>query len=314
MPHTAGHPSLWYERRGSGEPFLLITGFGISGAVFEPVLDRYAERFSCIVFDNRGSGRSQAPLRPTSMPELAADTVGLLDELGIASAHVYGVSMGGMIAQEVALRFPERVRGLVLGCTSPGGPRSVRPTVRELRVVAAAAASAPRSPVDGTLAAVLFSERFRRDEPERARFLLEHFRRHLPAAQGVAAQLLASVFHDTVSRLDQVQAPTLVLHGERDVMAPLDNARMLAERIPNAELAIVPGAGHAYALERPDVSFDLFASWYARHAPIAPGVARRGLTARVEPVTRALGLPIGAARTGASLLARVAAPLSRARA
>jgi pimeloyl-ACP methyl ester carboxylesterase len=308
MPHTAGHPSLWYERRGSGEPLLLITGFGISGAVFEPVLDRYAERFSCIVFDNRGSGRSQAPLRPTSMPELAADAVGLLDELGIASAHVYGVSMGGMIAQEVALRFPERVRGLVLGCTSPGGPRAVRPTVRELRVVAAAAASAPRSPVDGTLAAVLFSERFRRDEPERARFLLEHFRRHLPAAQGVAAQLLASVFHDTVSRLDQVQAPTLVLHGERDVMAPLDNARMLAERIPNAELAIVPGAGHAYALERPDVSFDLFASWYARHAPIAPGVARRGLTARVEPVTRALGLPIGAARTGASLLARVTPP------
>ena len=308
MPHTAGHPSLWYERRGGGEPLLLITGFGISGAVFEPVLDRYAERFSCIVFDNRGSGRSQAPLRPTSMPELAADTVGLLDELGIASAHVYGVSMGGMIAQEVALRFPERVRGLVLGCTSPGGPRSVRPTVRELRVVAAAAASAPRSPVDGTLAAVLFSERFRRDEPERARFLLEHFRRHLPAAQGVAAQLLASVFHDTVSRLDQVQAPTLVLHGERDVMAPLDNARMLAERIPNAELAIVPGAGHAYALERPDVSFDLFASWYARHAPIAPGVARRGLTARVEPVTRALGLPIGAVRTGASLLARVTPP------
>jgi pimeloyl-ACP methyl ester carboxylesterase len=308
MPHTDGHPSLWYERRGSGEPLLLITGFGISGAVFEPVLDRYAERFSCIVFDNRGSGRSQAPLRPTSMPELAADAVGLLDELGIASAHVYGVSMGGMIAQEVALRFPERVRGLVLGCTSPGGPRAVRPTVRELRVVAAAAASAPRSPVDGTLAAVLFSERFRRDEPERARFLLEHFRRHLPAAQGVAAQLLASVFHDTVSRLDQVQAPTLVLHGERDAMAPLDNARMLAERIPNAELAIVPGAGHAYALERPDVSFDLFASWYARHAPIAPGVARRGLTARVEPVTRALGLPIGAARTGASLLARVTPP------
>jgi pimeloyl-ACP methyl ester carboxylesterase len=308
MPHTAGRPSLWYERRGSGAPLLLITGFGISGAVFEPVLDRYAERFSCIVFDNRGSGRSQAPLRPTSMPELAADAVGLLDELGIASAHVYGVSMGGMIAQEVALRFPERVRGLVLGCTSPGGPRAVRPTVRELRAVAAAAAGAPRSPVDSTLAAVLFSERFRRDEPERAHFLLEHFRRHLPAAQGVAAQLLASVFHDTVSRLDQVQAPTLVLHGERDVMAPLGNARMLAERIPNAELAIVPGAGHAYALERPDVSFNLFASWYARHAPIAPGVARRGLTARVEPVTRALGLPIGAARTGASLLARATPP------
>jgi len=308
MPHTAGRPSLWYERRGSGAPLLLITGFGISGAVFEPVLDRYAERFSCIVFDNRGSGRSQAPLRPTSMPELAADAVGLLDELGIASAHVYGVSMGGMIAQEVALRFPERVRGLVLGCTSPGGPRAVRPTFRELRAVATAAAGAPRSPVDSTLAAVLFSERFRRDEPERAHFLLEHFRRHLPAAQGVAAQLLASVFHDTVSRLDQVQAPTLVLHGERDVMAPLGNARMLAERIPNAELAIVPGAGHAYALERPDVSFNLFASWYARHAPIAPGVARRGLTARVEPVTRALGLPIGAARTGASLLARATPP------
>ena len=116
----------------------------------------------------------------------------------------------------------------------------MRPTVRELRVVAAAAASAARSPVADTLAAVLFSERFRRDEPERARFLLEHFRRHLPAAHGVAAQLLASAFHDTVSRLDQVQAPTLVLHGERDLLAPLDNARMLAERIPDAELPSSP--------------------------------------------------------------------------
>jgi 3-oxoadipate enol-lactonase len=303
MPYTAGRPSLWYERRGGGEPLLLITGFGISGAVFEPVLDAHAQRFHCIAYDNRGAGRSQAPLRPMSMPELAADAVALLDDLSIDSAHVYGVSMGGMIAQEIAVRFPDRVRGLVLGCTSPGGPRAVRPTLGAVRVVAAAAAGSGRSPLQGGLAACLFSARFRREEPERVRFLLEHFRRHLPPPHGVAGQFWASAFHDTVSRLDQIQAPTLVLHGEKDVMAPLENARMLARDIPDAELAIVAGAGHAYALERPAEAFAALATWFDRHAPIAPGAPRTGLTARVEPMTRALGLPIGALRTGASLIA-----------
>ena len=123
--------ALHHERRGGGEPLLLVTGFTISAAVFEPVLELYGGRIECITYDNRGSGRSGAPLRPTSMAELAADAAGLLRELGVESAHVCGLSMGGMIAQELAIRFPERVRGLVLGGTTPGGPRAARPALGE---------------------------------------------------------------------------------------------------------------------------------------------------------------------------------------
>jgi 3-oxoadipate enol-lactonase len=117
MPYAGIDPRLYWTRSGAGEePMLFITGFTISSAVFDPVLPLYEDRFECVTYDNRSSGRSDAPLRLTSMPEFAGDAVRVLDAAGIQSAHVYGLSMGGMIAQELAIRFPERVRGLVLGC------------------------------------------------------------------------------------------------------------------------------------------------------------------------------------------------------
>jgi pimeloyl-ACP methyl ester carboxylesterase len=270
------------SRHGSGEPLLFITGFAISSAVFRPVLDLYASRFECIRYDHRGGVA-------TSMPELAADAAGVIRSLGLDSAHVYGISMGGMVAQELALRFPERVRGLVLAATTPGGPRAFRPAAGEL--------------VRGKW---LFSPAFRREHPERVRELLPYFEVRTSA---LWAHWWASVYHDTVSRLGQIQAPTLVMHGGEDVMSPVDNARLLAERIPNAELVIVPGAGHAFPLERPRESFEAVAGFLDR--PIAAGQARTGVVARAEPLTRALGLPIGAARTGASLAGLVADRLRR---
>ena len=302
MPYALRRPRLWYERQGSGEPLLLVTGFTISAAVFEPILPLYAQRFDCITYDNRGSGRSGAPPWPTSMPELAADAARLLDALEVDSAHVYGLSMGGMIAQELALRFPERVRGLILGGTTPGGPRALRPGLRELRALGAATAGGLREPGRPWLAGWLFSPEFRRERPGHVRHLLEHFDRHRARPQGALAHWWASVYHDTVARLPDVQAPTLVLHGERDAMAPIGNARLMAERIPDAELAIVEGAGHAYLLERPEASLDIVTAWLDRRGPIAPGRPHGALTRRTEPVTRALGLPIGAMRTGRSLL------------
>jgi 3-oxoadipate enol-lactonase len=303
VPYALRRPRLWYERQGTGEPLLLITGFTISSAVFEPVLPLYAQRFDCITYDNRGSGRSGAPPMPTSMPELAADAARLLDALEIESAHVLGLSMGGMIAQELALRFPECVRGLVLGGTTPGGPRAVRPGLAELRALAAATAGGLREPGRPWLAGWLFSDRFRAEQPERVRERLRHLDRHRAPAHGAAAHLWASVYHDTVARLGNVQAPTLVLHGAQDAMAPLANARLLAARIPGAELRVVPDAGHAFLLERPKETFDLLTGWLDPREPIAAGRPNQGVAARAEPLTRRLGLPIGAARTGASLLA-----------
>jgi pimeloyl-ACP methyl ester carboxylesterase len=230
------------------------------------------------------------------MPELAADAAGLLTGLGLENAHVYGLSMGGMVAQELALRFPQRVRGLVLGATTSGGPRALRPTLGELSALAAGS----RGRRDW-LAAALFSPAFRREHPERVARLLPYFARHPAPRHGVLSHWWATVYHDTTARLGQIQAPTLVLHGERDSLAPLGNARALAERIPDAELAVVPGAGHAYALERPDAACALVADWLERRSPIAPGRPRRGLMARAEPLTRPFGLPVGALRTGGSL-------------
>jgi pimeloyl-ACP methyl ester carboxylesterase len=235
------------------------------------------------------------------MAELAADAAALLRELGVESAHAYGLSMGGMIAQELAIRFPERVRGLVLGGTTPGGPRAARPTLKELGALGGAAAGGWRDGARSWLGEWVFSERFRREHPERARELLRHFGQHRATPQGVWAHWWASVYHDTGSRLHCIQAPTLVMHGEQDAMAPISNARLLAERIPDAELCIVPGSGHAFMLERPEESFDLLTGWLDRRGPIAAGSPRSGAAARAEPLTRALGLPIGAARTGASL-------------
>jgi pimeloyl-ACP methyl ester carboxylesterase len=210
--------------------------------------------------------------------------------------------MGGMIAQELAIRFPERVRALVLGGTTPGGPRAARPGLRELQALGVAAAGGWREGGRPWLGAWLFSEEFRREQPERVRFLLEHFARHRASPQGAAAHWWATVYHDTCSRLGRIQAPTLVMHGGADTMAPIANAELLADRIPDATLAVVPNAGHAYVLERPEESLALLTDWLDAREPVPAGRPNGGLAARAEPVTRALGLPIGAARTGRSLL------------
>jgi 3-oxoadipate enol-lactonase len=306
MPYTGGRHRLYYERRGSGEPLLLITGFTISSAIFDPIRPLYEDRFDCISYDHRGSGRSAAPFIPTSMPELAGDAVRVLDELGIDSAHVYGLSMGGMVAQEMAIRFPDRVRGLVLGCSTAGGPRAIRPSLAEWGALLGAITGGLRQPGRPWLAGALFSPEFRRDDPERVRELLEFFAAHRAPPHGAWAHFVASVYHDTVSRLRCIEAPTLVLHGERDAMAPLANARLLTDRISDATLRVVPGAGHAYGLERPEESRDLFFEWFDSRAPIAAGRARSDRAAAFEPVGRALGLPLGALRTGRSLMGFVA--------
>jgi hypothetical protein len=158
-----------------------------------------------------------------------------------------------------------------------------------------------REPGRPWLSAALFSEEFRRERPDEVRRLLRHFAAHRAPAYGAWAHLMASVYHDTSSRLHLIQAPTLVMHGECDAMAPRANAELLARKIPDAEMAIVPGAGHAYGLERPQASRDLMFDWLDRRGEITPGRPRTGVTARAEPFTRALGLPIGALRTGVSL-------------
>jgi 3-oxoadipate enol-lactonase len=249
---------LYYERHGAGDPLLLITGWTISSAVFEPVLDLYAEHFEVILYDHRGSARSQGS-SPVTMGALAADASRLLTALRIPRALAYGLSMGGMVAQELALNHPARVRGLVLGGTTPGGPFAPKLGPKELFSIARGGLAER-----GIRAPLLFSSAFRREHPERVRELVRHFKLHRSSAATIAAQTLASARFATGHRLGRLRAPTLVMHGERDDLVPLAAGRVLAAQIPDAELAVVPGTGHAYALEAPQASLDLLLAWYER--------------------------------------------------
>jgi pimeloyl-ACP methyl ester carboxylesterase len=242
---------LYYEVYGEGEPLLLIMGLGANHLSWTPQIPVYAREFQVIVFDNRGTGQSDfSEGVDYTIPLLADDAAALLDFLGIDAAHVYGVSVGGMIAQEMALRHPERVRSLILGATSPGGTHAAAPDPQALQGLLDQGAAVDRV-VNPALLDVLFSPAYLAEQGSE---LLEKFQRlaDYPATspEAYAAQLRAVARHDTYDRLPDIAAPTLVLHGTDDPLLPVGNAHILAERIPGAKLVLFEGARHAYLLEK----------------------------------------------------------------
>ena len=242
---------LYYEVYGEGEPLLLIMGLGANHLSWTAQIPVYSREFRAIVFDNRGTGRSDLPADAEyTIPVLADDAAALLDGLGVDSAHVYGVSMGGMIAQEMALRHPEKVRSLILGATSPGGPNAVAPEPEAIRSLLDQGAAVDRS-INPALLGVLFSPGFVADHGSELASAFQGMADY-PATSPEAyqAQLRAAAAHNTYDRLPDISAPTLVLHGTDDPLLPAGNAHILAERIPGAKLVLLEGARHAYLLEK----------------------------------------------------------------
>ena len=296
---TAGRPALHVDDRGSGEPVLLITGWTISSAIFDPVVALYTPHVRCVSYDHRGSGRSAAWLGPVSMAMLATDAARVLDELGIESAHVAGVSMGGQVALELALRMPHRVKSLMLLGTGAGTPA---PTPASLRDKGAAAGRLLRDSVERrrpSLGAALFSERFRREHPQRAADLARPFLQYPAPPWTAVSQLLASGFFDRVADLRRVRAPTLIVHGDADLLVPLDAAHVLAAGIPGAELHVVEGAGHGAALEAADGVARVLLDWVERQADAEPPPPPSEWERRRERATRPLALHSGALRLAA---------------
>ena len=187
---------------------------------------------------------------------MADDAVSVLDAAGVERAHVYGFSLGGMVAQQLALRHPDRVRSLVLGATHPGGPRAVRPSAD---VIAFFRRRASMTAKDAARASVPFNygPRCRREHKDR---IAEDIRRRLAhpfPEQAYRAQMVAAALHNCYRRLQRIEAPTLVVHGRQDRMVPVANAEILAERIPGAELRILDDAGHLYSTEQPEVDEEI---------------------------------------------------------
>jgi 3-oxoadipate enol-lactonase len=244
--------TIEYEERGSGPPLVLIYGYGGSRHQWrEEFLQHLANDFRVITFDNRGTGGSTKPEEPWSMADFAADTVGLFEHLGLETTFLLGLSMGGMIAQETALRAPRRIEKLILSDTHCGAKTAVAspPWVAEAFAIDPELSAEQQARKSRP---IVYSQRFMEedealldDEFERLfphRSPLATFARHAEAVKG----------WDAFERLPKILQPTLVIHGGEDVLVLPENGRVLAERIPNAELAIVEGSGHIPQTEQPE--------------------------------------------------------------
>jgi 3-oxoadipate enol-lactonase len=236
---------LYYEEHGNGTPLLLIMGFTANATAWEALIPYLARQHRTIAFDNRGSGRSDQPEGAYTMAQLADDAVGLLDVLGIQRAHVHGVSMGGMIAQHVYLRHPDRVLSLILGCTTPGGPNSVQASPEVVQTLLASTQMTPEQAFEANLP-ILYSDNFAATHRQVLWERTQQYAHLRATPQGVQGQLQAILGHDTYDRLPEFRVPTLVLHGDDDQLVPTANGRILAERIPGAKLVLYPGARHGY--------------------------------------------------------------------
>jgi pimeloyl-ACP methyl ester carboxylesterase len=255
--------TIHYERRGSGDPLVLIMGMSGNSAHWpEPFLERLEPHFDLLVFDNRGIGRSAPVAADFSIADMAQDTVALMDEVGLGRAHVMGISMGGMIAQELALTAPERVGGLVLGCTYPGGPGSSLAGPDVMQRLAGPMLSGDREAAIRAGWEVNVSRAFAADDGQWQRFH-EVATRHPAPVELIMRQMNAVGGHDTSARLADITAPTLVIHGTDDEMLSVENARIIAERIPGARLEILDGVGHLFFWELPDRSAELVREFLA---------------------------------------------------
>ena len=242
-----------YRVRGSGVPVVLIGGFTMVKESWGLQVQGLARHFRVVTLDNRGVGETRAPAGPFTVSDMAADTVGLMDALNIDAAHVFGVSMGGLIAQVLALDHPDRVRKVVLGCTTHGGRHAVRPTPEVMQALGRA--TDPTVPVEEAVrhwVPTMFSERFMREEPARLDEFIRFSIRNWPTPEGAAGQIGALSAFNVRRRLAEIRCPVLAIAGSEDRMMPPGNARLLAEGIPGAGHHVVEGAGHGFFLEKPE--------------------------------------------------------------
>ncbi len=254
MPSVnAGGTELHYVRAGSGEPMLLIQGMSATHMAWgRPFLAPLEESFECIVFDNRGMGLSGRAEMPFAVADLAGDTIGLLDALELESVHIVGISMGGMIAQELALAHPERIRTLTLGATYCGGPEGMLMDPEDLQMLGTAMASGDRERVLRAMWEINLSPTFREDDTRYAEF--REMAEALPARKEVIIeQMRACGAHDTSDRLAQASVPIQVVHGTADRLLKVGNGEQIAALL-GVEPQLLEGVGHLFWWEQPQRS------------------------------------------------------------
>jgi pimeloyl-ACP methyl ester carboxylesterase len=235
---------LFFETLGEGPPLLLISGQAFDHHMWDGVREDFAPFHRVIVYDHRGIGRSHHPDQPApldwSTRGFAQDAIAILDALGLPDAHVYGFSMGGRIAQWLAIDHPTRVRSLVLGATTPGNAHGARRPASTDTVLASGDATG--------LMDLMVSRAWRARHPEWLAMMAERACHPMPP-QAQRQHYLASEGHDAWALLPTIAAPTLVIHGTADLINPCANAALLASRIPGARQHLLEGVRHGYFWE-----------------------------------------------------------------
>lgn len=248
---------IYHQITGEGPPLTLIMGLGCSARQWQWMLPVLSTAFQVITFDNRGVGRTGKPAMEYTTDLFAEDTCALLNTLGIEKTHMFGVSVGGMIAQKFSLKFPEMVDRLVLGCTMPNfyhlPPKEEdSQRLQESQVL-------PLEKSLDVMTGLFLTEHFCKEHPDQAAKLKEIMliEREEQGQDAFLQQLAAAMNHNTLDQVKNITAPTLVITGDLDPMAPVQNARFLAEKIPNSTLAEIPGVRHALWVERFEESSEI---------------------------------------------------------
>ena len=237
---------IHYEKRGSGDPLILIMGLGAPGSRWKDHAASYQKHFHCILMDNRGAGESDRPVGPYTTRTMADDTAGLMTALGIENARIAGISMGSAIAQELALSYPKNVRSLVLVSSWSRSDRYTQNVFEQFKKMRELA-----SPADFTqllqlwiASASYYEEHF--DEMVRDQTMAQEV--YMPV-QAFQAQSDACSMHNTFDRLDRITAPTLLTVGDADIFTPLRLTVEMHERMPDSEMIVFKGLGHIHHWE-----------------------------------------------------------------
>jgi pimeloyl-ACP methyl ester carboxylesterase len=262
-----GDINIYYEIHGEGEPLVLIMGLAANSGQWFRQIPGLSQEYRVVAFDNRGTGQTDKPDIPYSMEMLSQDVSGLLDALDIDAAHVCGHSMGGMIAQDFALRYPERVISLILGATSCGGTHAIMPDAGVLAVLFDEERRQRLTPEEAVREALPFmcSQEFIDTNPDIVEQFIVKVAENMTPQHVYVRQAEAAMGHDTYDRLPQIRVPTLVICGTADRFSPLGNSRLLAARIPNTELVILENMGHGFFIEAAEEANKAILDFLRRH-------------------------------------------------
>jgi len=247
-----GRTRLYWESQGDGAPVLLIHGLGLSGGAWWRTVDALSPSLRVVTFDHRGIGRSESLFPAYTTEAMADDALSVLDALHLDAVHVYGFSLGGMVAQQLALRHPRRVRSLVLGATQAGGRRTV---AADAEVLSFFRRRPGMRHEEAAWASVQFNygPRCRAEHPERIAADIEWRLSQRFSPHAYRAQIFAAALHNCYGRLDRIRVPTLVVHGALDRIIPVQNAHLMADRLPDCRLSVLEDSGHLYSTEEPEV-------------------------------------------------------------